>query len=300
MKFGIREAVDVVFKVANKDGMLFGGELLPQGAPVLYFDTLKTSTTEGTATTVYAQGGAGNPRLIAWEGDKTITFTFEDALISPEGMAILTGAGLVEASALTKVRAHRKEVINYTVASAGAATIDLGAYNETTNPDGLGLLGTGESLYIPTGTNPDDVYIFVLEDGEISERITVENISTAGSVISVAGATAALPASTVVQLLVDFYVEKVSGVKEITIEANKFAGYFYIEGETLFRRQSDGADLPAQIIIPNAKVQTAFTFSMSPTGDPSTFTFTADAFPGFVKGSVTTNKVLYAIQLFEA
>ena len=47
--------------------------------PVLYFDTLKTSSLEGAATTVYAQGGKGNPRLVAWEGDRTVTFTMEDA-----------------------------------------------------------------------------------------------------------------------------------------------------------------------------------------------------------------------------
>ena len=96
MKFGIREAVDVVFKALAP--VTIGSTSFAKGEPVLYFDSLKTSTTEGTATTVYAQGGRGNPRLIAWEGDKAITFSFEDALISAEGMAILTGAGLLEAS----------------------------------------------------------------------------------------------------------------------------------------------------------------------------------------------------------
>ena len=42
--------------------------------PVLYLDTAKTSTLEGAATTVYAQGGKGNPRLIGWDGEKTLTF----------------------------------------------------------------------------------------------------------------------------------------------------------------------------------------------------------------------------------
>ena len=51
---------------------------------------------EGAATTVYAQGGRGNSRLVAWEGERTVTFTMEDALISPEGFMILSGAGLVE------------------------------------------------------------------------------------------------------------------------------------------------------------------------------------------------------------
>jgi hypothetical protein len=52
---------------------------------------------EGASTTVYAQGGRGNTRLVAWEGERTVTFTMEDALISPEGFMILTGAGLIEA-----------------------------------------------------------------------------------------------------------------------------------------------------------------------------------------------------------
>lgn len=33
----------------------------------MYFDTLKTSSMEGAATTVYAQGGRGNARLVAWD-----------------------------------------------------------------------------------------------------------------------------------------------------------------------------------------------------------------------------------------
>ena len=65
------------------------------GQPVLYIDTAKTST-EGAATTVYATGGRGNTRLIAWEGEKTLTFTVEDALLSPIGFAVLSGAGLLK------------------------------------------------------------------------------------------------------------------------------------------------------------------------------------------------------------
>lgn len=36
-----------------------------------------------------------NPRLIAWDGEKTLTFTIEDALMSPTSFAMLSGAGLV-------------------------------------------------------------------------------------------------------------------------------------------------------------------------------------------------------------
>lgn len=66
MKFGIREICDVVFKA--KSDVKIGSKTFVKGQPVLYIDTAKTSTMEGQATTVYAQGGRGNTRLIAWEG----------------------------------------------------------------------------------------------------------------------------------------------------------------------------------------------------------------------------------------
>ena len=45
---------------------------------------------------------------------------------------------------------------------------------------------------------------------------------------------------------------------------------------------TDGQDYKAQIIIPRIKVQSNMSFSMSGSGDPSTFTFTCDAFPAKV------------------
>lgn len=60
-----REICNVVFK-ARTDVMI-GNKEFKKNQPVLYLDTAKTSTLEGAATTVYAQGGRGNPRLIAWE-----------------------------------------------------------------------------------------------------------------------------------------------------------------------------------------------------------------------------------------
>ena len=50
MKFGIREICDVVLK--RKAAGYFGKLYLDKNMPVLYFDTLKTSSLEGQATTV--------------------------------------------------------------------------------------------------------------------------------------------------------------------------------------------------------------------------------------------------------
>ena len=107
MKFGVREICDVVLK--KKAPGFFGNLYLDKGMPVLYFDTLKTSSLEGAATTVYAQGGRGNSRLMAWEGERTVTFTMEDALISPAGFMILSGAGLTEASDDESIIVHATE-----------------------------------------------------------------------------------------------------------------------------------------------------------------------------------------------
>ena len=110
MKFGIREICDVVLKA--KAAQKIGNKIFYANEPVLYFDTLKSSSMEGASTTVYAQGGRGNTRLVAWEGERTVTFTMEDALISPEGFMILTGAGLIESGTETPIYQHMTETVD--------------------------------------------------------------------------------------------------------------------------------------------------------------------------------------------
>ena len=92
MKFGVRECANIVFRA--KQPIRIGTATFQTGQPVLYIDTATTSSMEQSTTTVYAQGGRGNARLLAWEGEKTLTFSFTDALLSPIGFAILSGAGL--------------------------------------------------------------------------------------------------------------------------------------------------------------------------------------------------------------
>ena len=62
MKFGSREITDVWFKARSE--VKIGNKVFKKGQPVIHFDTCKTSSLESAVTTVYAQGGRGNPRLI--------------------------------------------------------------------------------------------------------------------------------------------------------------------------------------------------------------------------------------------
>lgn len=301
MKFGSREVANVVFRAKNK--MTLGSRTFYKDEPVLYFDSLKTSGLEGAATSVYAQGGWGNPRLIAWEGDKTLTLTMQDALMSPEGLAILSGADLIEATEGAPIYVHQTSQVE--VKTANTIVLPKGIV-----PCWNGGRKAGED------TSSTDKYIFHKEadifcmkldaNGEIAgepcvpAKVTVagENAEAVATILCHAdgkNVTAELPVGSVV--LVDYYVAKKSGF-QAEITADKFAGNFYIEGETLFRREADGVDMPAEMVIPNGKVQSNFNLTFSNSGDPAVFDFTVDCFPAYTKFN-KTKKVLGLIQVID-
>ena len=268
MRFGAREICNVVFKATT--ARTIGDKTFPAGAPVLYFDSLKTSTLEQAVTTVYAQGGRGNTRLIAWDGEKTLTFTMEDALISELGLAILASAKLYDANDKNILVVH---------------------VTETVSKDNL-KISKKPAAKTRDGSKVEFFIMPVDKKGDVCgapQTITfTEQSFTAPKFTGVEDADIAA-------YIVDYYTEVNKGAIQIDIEPQNFGGNFYIEADTLFR-DTDGADHAAQFIIPNGKIQSNFTLSMASTGDPSTFTFTVDAFPGYVNGD-RTKKVLCAIQV---
>ena len=306
MKFGVREICDVVLKA--KATTKIGNKIFYKNEPVIYFDSLKTSSMEGAATTVYAQGGRGNSRLAAWEGERTVTFTMEDALISPEGFMILSGAGLIESGENEPIYQHIIETTD---------DFELGE-DETT----VTVL-VDKLPYLPSNKKDNYAYVMFMSNGNtISEPFipvhgeTIEKDEAKGKyklVIKthkdyVLGTEAEYSAKDLKarfdeadSVLVDYYTEhkdpEKSRAKQIEITPDKFGGNYYLEASTLFR-DTNGVDMPAEFIIPNCKIQSNFTFSMASTGDPSTFTFTLDAFPDYTRFD-HSKKVLAAIQIIE-
>ena len=297
MKFGVREICDVVLKA--KANQKIGNKIFYKGEPVIYFDTLKTSSMEGAATTVYAQGGRGNSRLVAWEGERTVTFTMEDALISPAGFMILSGAGLIEATEDAKINVHVAEQTDAVYVDGAVAYVIVDQ-----------ALSTNKNATI---------YVMAMNNGEIASEPFIGSIAdaapsiddektnkafadakTAGKLVKIAAADKyAVPDLSVITtdavVMVDYYTEKASGAQQIEITPDKFGGNYYLEASTLFR-STDGVDMPAEFIIPNCKIQSNFTFTMASSGDPSSFTFTMDAFPDYTRFD-PTKKVLAAIQI---
>ena len=290
-KFGVREICDVVLKA--KATQMVGNKKFYKNEPVIYFDTLKTSSMEGAATTVYAQGGAGNSRLVAWEGERTVTFTMEDALISPEGFMILSGAGLIDATEGKPIYQHMTETIDASAVHMNGTTavIDLSEVPYL-GPEVKKTQGGQEASY---GAPEDYCYVMLIKDGEIVSEPYIplhlgDRNKNDKTIDVVLGNNVDFDS-----VLVDYYVARESGAQQIEITPDKFGGNYYLEASTLFRT-TDGVDMPAEFIIPNCKIQSNFTFTMASSGDPSTFTFTLDAFPDYTRFD-HTKKVLATIQM---
>ena len=319
MKYGVRDVVDVVLRA--KGTMDLGNKRFYKNEPVLYFDTLTTSTLEGASTTVYAQGGKGNARLMAWEGERTVTFTMEDALISPESLSILTGAGLIEASEDAPVYQHIVESTDIGVfsGSGDTATVTLSIDKEPflPIPDAPGNAVENENyacvMFTYDGEIISEPYIVNQNagvpaevDGKYNIVINPHDCNFGKNCHDGEGLTKGTYVPGDLEqdygrangAIVDYYTPVKSGAKQIEIDAEKFAGSYYLEGSTLWR-DTNGVDHPAEFIIPNCKIQSNFTFTMAATGDPSTFTFTMDAFPDYTRFD-HTHKIFAAIQVMES
>ena len=323
MRFGVREICDVVFKPLTSVDI--AGQHFDAMQPVLYLDTAKTSTLEGTATTVYAQGGKGNPRLIGWDGEKVITFTVEDALMSPISFSMLSGAGVIKGG-----KGGKKVYVHTTydlVVEKATASDTLYARLTAAERNNANLVVSKEAPVYPvvldsagaqkaflSAVTEDQIFVGTL-DGEDNE-FTNDAVTSGKDIFFVLGANQKkdqqgnilagnessdyIPEDVKVgdSVRIDCYTVHEEGAWEMEIEAGTFAGYYYIEASTLFRDEATGVDMPAEFIIPRGKIQSNFTFSMAASGDPSTFTFTIDAFPAYTKFN-KQKKVMAVLQVIE-
>lgn len=338
----------------------------------MLIDSAKTSTLEGAATTVYATGGRGNARLITWEGEKTLTFTVEDALLSPIGFSILSGANLFDydnqpvhvnrvirsgltfsASNTTYTALYEKNTAGTAyVAFSGIDTEEIAAivayygndaqlwvpanHNDVADPTTAteSEITNGPKYYYTATTSPSNdectinlsnnlqspickdapLFVSIIKDdcvtGDFLKVTSVDDKTiTVSNAIKRYDATGALETTgeTITSnnagqyvVLVDCYTLESNEAKamELQINAEDFAGYFYVEADTLVRRQSDGKDLPAILTIPLVKIQSNFSITMASSGDPSTFTFTMDAMPGYTYFN-NKKKVLCTFQVID-
>ena len=235
---------------------------------------------------------------------------------------ILSGAGLIDATKSKPIYQHMTETVDM---SGIKLYSDEDATTETQNLEEAKSFSVkiSEVPYLPTKKYDNFAYVMLIKNGEIiSEPYIPEHDDNAaaetdgGYVMKIKKLDSVYteklaseethtydfnPTNTVLpvfdSVMVDYYVARESGARQIEITADKFGGNYYLEASTLFRDQN-GVDMPAEFIIPNCKIQSNFTFTMASSGDPSSFTFTMDAFPDYTKFD-KSKKVLASIQIIE-
>ena len=255
---------------------------------------------EQSTTTVYAQGGRGNARLLAWEGEKTLTFSFTDALLSPIGFAILSGAGLFKRGDginSTKETTANEDLVHFHMTSGANLNIE-GTTGTFDLRDAIAEFGSAASI----GITDAPIYVMEMEDdGSLTGKVYSGTTSVSGGIVTISsiklnGETATEDAS----VMVDYYVDLPGKhVYEADITPDTFGGNYYVEADTLFRDQYTGKDMPANLTFPNVRLQSNFTMTFAGTGDPSTFNFTMDAFPGYTYFD-KKKKVLAVLQIVDS
>ena len=242
-RFGTREISNVVLKE------------IATGKPVLYLESLKTSSTEVTADASYARGGAGNPKRLMWESNKEVMYNMQDSLISPESLAMLAGTTV----ATKVVKVHKKEVL----------TLDA---NLKVTVAETPVVATATPVFVFLTTNGDDIGVTIPSNAANGYTLLAKEFTFAGVVSGHAMAAGD-------KVIVDYYYDSAATAKEIIIESGKFAGYYKLEADTLWRRETDGVDLPARFTMPKIKIASSFTIENAAEGDPSVFDFKCEAFP---------------------
>jgi hypothetical protein len=269
--------------------------------------------------------GQGNPRLIGWDGEKTLTFTLEDALLSPISFSMLSGAGVVKGRKkdednqldARKIYVHANyDMVVEEATIAEKKTLVAKLTDEDRN--GASLVVSKEAPIYPVTLNSAgaqaDYLSAVTEDQVYLEdpvgTFTKATLQANGEINGAEGKTLVFALAkdtkgdsrldTAVHVgdtvRIDCYEMHDEGTYEMQIDASTFAGYYYIEASTLFRDEETGEDMPAEFVIPRGKIQSNFTFTMANSGDPSTFTFTIDCFPAFTKFN-RKKKVMAALQV---
>ena len=228
--YGLREVADLTFfdLTTNK--------------PFLYIDYALTSTNEHSAETVYATGGKGNPRRLAFDGNRQSTLTISTQVIDFRLISLLAGAEVEKG--VTNV--FKREVL--------------------TAVDGTGSVKITLSETPVTGT----VTVFPLSSDAVAGE--EEDITVTGSDVTITAGTAGT------QYVAYYQFESDSNAEKISFKAKNFPKYCRIVGDTLIKNEATGENEPFQMIAHKAKAQSNFTLTMASEGDPTTLELTFDLF----------------------
>ena len=229
--YGLREVADLTFfdLTTNK--------------PFLYMDYALTSTNEHSADTTYATGGKGNPRRLAFDGNRQSTLTISTQIIDFRIIALLAGAEVENGT----TNVFKREVLTAVADDGGDVKITL----SETPVDGT-------------------VTVFPLfSDAVAGEE---EDIIVTGDDVAITDGEAGI------QYVAYYQFESDENAEKISFKAKNFPKYCRIVGDTLIKNEATGVNEPFQMVAHKAKPQANFTLTMASEGDPTTLEMVFDLF----------------------
>lgn len=227
--------------------------------PVMYFDTLKVTTLEGTAEVTDIQGGQGNATLASVSHSKAINVQFDDAIMTMSSLAVLTGGELRQGTDEETIVMVESELVK---ANAGDAKIELSREAR-------------EGSY---------VYIAKMINGVLSTSTrTTNKLAAASKEVAVAdfyNFGDALEEDATFRVFYEYemgFPTKTEELSEITVLADKFAGTYKFIGDTLLFNQYTGLNDIFQIEIPKLKLDSSFSFNLNAATEAVVFSFKGKA-----------------------
>lgn len=246
-KFGAKEVLNVtLYDMATDD-------------PVIFFDTLKTSSLEITSEKVYARGGRGNSKLITWEIDKEGTLSIEDALLSPKSLELLSGHKTTVGAQTLQMRQKTE------YDTSGEFPVDKGEYYPLTCTSA----GVINLAYTPTEA-ATQIKVYLDED-DCGEKLDMTGATLAGNILTL-GSNAIAKAGGK-KVVVYYHFKSADETESYLITADKFAGTYKMVGDTVVRNLKTGKDEPFQVVVPNLKWTSNLTLDLSAEGDPAPTSF---------------------------
>ena len=247
-KYAIKEVADVMFYELDSKGA--------PSAPVLYLDTLKTSTLSQSAETVDARGGKGNVKLLTWDTNKELTIELTDALFSAKSLGIMFGGTM-------EVHGSEQEVLKTLKAS------EIDESTETGESDYAVFTLKGQKYYIAKNR----ITYFSYGNGSVPVAVATPTWSTKNFdfvTFDLLDCTMTAAAATTSNTIVK------NGI-QIDIGAEFNDNTYYITGDTYARNYQSGKDEFLQFIIPKGKVSAEdVSLTMEADGDPAEFAMTVN------------------------
>ena len=259
-KYAIKEVADVMFYELDSKGA--------PSAPVLYLDTLKTSTLSQSSEVVDARGGKGNVKILSWDTNKELTIEMEDAVYSAKSLGIMFGGEM-------RVYGDKQEVLR-TLPFRTDSIQEIGADSASSAKDYLTFSINDNKLYI--AKNLVTVFSYQEADGtEVAEPVVVDRASVNWNT----GKAGKQDIEFITFDLLDCTSAPeargtdngvISGGVTIDIGAKFNSNTYYITGDTYARNVASGKDEFLQFIIPKGKVSAEdVSLTMEADGDPATF-----------------------------